>query len=121
MAAEPARPEPVLRNGRGRSGERPAYRKTNKQTNKKKPTKKQNPSVFLYTINKQLEDKNLKKLCHFLGEASFPGLLLKITTWASLVAQWLGVRLPMQGTRVRAPVREDPTCRGVAGPMSHGC
>ena len=28
---------------------------------------------------------------------------------ASLVAQWLRVRLPMQGTRVRALVREDPT------------
>ena len=40
---------------------------------------------------------------------------------ASLVAQWLGVRLPMQGTRVRAPVREDPTCCGAAGPVSHGC
>ncbi|KAJ8783595.1 hypothetical protein J1605_008638 [Eschrichtius robustus] len=30
----------------------------------------------------------------------------------SLVKQWLGIRLPMQGTRVRAVVREDPTCRG---------
>ncbi|XP_073650071.1 vesicle transport through interaction with t-SNAREs homolog 1A isoform X2 [Tursiops truncatus] len=39
---------------------------------------------------------------------------------ASLVAQWLRVRLPMQGTRVRALVWEDPTCRGAAGPMSHG-
>ena len=39
---------------------------------------------------------------------------------ASLVAQWLRVRLPMQGTRVRAPVREDPTCRGAAGPVSRG-
>ena len=39
---------------------------------------------------------------------------------ASLVAHWLGVRLPMQGTRVRAPVWEDPTCRGAAGPVSHG-
>ena len=29
---------------------------------------------------------------------------------ASLVAQWLGIRLPMQGTWVRALVREDPTC-----------
>ena len=38
---------------------------------------------------------------------------------ASLVAQWLGVRLPMQGTRVRALVREDPTCRRAAGPVSH--
>ena len=27
---------------------------------------------------------------------------------ASLVAQWLRIRLPMQGTWVRAPVREDP-------------
>ena len=29
---------------------------------------------------------------------------------ASLVAQWLRICLPMQGTRVRALVREDPTC-----------
>ena len=27
-----------------------------------------------------------------------------------LVAQWLRIHLPMQGTRVRALVREDPTC-----------
>ena len=39
---------------------------------------------------------------------------------ASLVAQWLRVRLTMQRTRVRAPVQEDPTCRGAAGPVSHG-
>ena len=38
---------------------------------------------------------------------------------ASLVAQWLGIRLPMQGTWVRAPVREDPTCRAATGPVSH--
>ena len=38
---------------------------------------------------------------------------------ASLVAQWLGIRLPMQGTRVRALVWEDPTCRGATRPVSH--
>ena len=38
---------------------------------------------------------------------------------ASLVAQWLRIRLPMQGTWVRAPVREDPTWRGAARPVSH--
>ena len=38
---------------------------------------------------------------------------------ASLVAQWLRIYLPMQGTRVRALVWEDPTCRGAAGPVSH--
>uniref|UniRef100_A0A8C0CAQ5 Abraxas 1, BRCA1 A complex subunit n=1 Tax=Balaenoptera musculus TaxID=9771 RepID=A0A8C0CAQ5_BALMU len=38
---------------------------------------------------------------------------------ASLVAQWLRIRLPVQGTRVRALVREDPTCHEAAKPMSH--
>ena len=41
------------------------------------------------------------------------------TTGASLVAQWLGVCLPMQGTRVRALVWGDPTCRGAARPVNH--
>ena len=40
---------------------------------------------------------------------------------ASLVVQWLGVCLPMQGIRVRALVWEDPACRGAAGPVGHGC
>ena len=43
----------------------------------------------------------------------------KHNSGASLVAQWLEIRLPMQGTRVRALVWEDPTCRGAAGPASH--
>ena len=38
---------------------------------------------------------------------------------ASLVVQWLRIRLPMQGTWVRAPVREDPTCRGATKPVHH--
>ena len=38
---------------------------------------------------------------------------------ASLVAQWLRIRLPMQGTRVQALVRKDPTCRGPTKPTSH--
>ena len=38
---------------------------------------------------------------------------------ASLVAQWLRIRLPMQGTWVRALVREDPTCCGAAKPVCH--
>ena len=43
----------------------------------------------------------------------------KLHVGASLVAQWLRICLPMQGTRVRALVWEDPTCRGAAGPVSH--
>ena len=38
---------------------------------------------------------------------------------ASLAAQWLRICLLMQGTRVRALVWEDPTCRGATGPVSH--
>ena len=37
----------------------------------------------------------------------------------SLVAQWLQICLPMQGTRVRALVQEDPTCRGATKPVHH--
>ena len=40
---------------------------------------------------------------------------------ASLVVQWLRICLPILGTRVRALVWEDPTCRGATGPVSHNC
>ena len=43
----------------------------------------------------------------------------KMWHWASLVAQWLRICLPMQGTWVRALVWEDPTCRGATRPVSH--
>ena len=38
---------------------------------------------------------------------------------ASLVVQWLRIRLPMQGTWVRTLVREDPTCRGATKAVRH--
>ena len=49
--------------------------------------------------------------CHFS--------LVKREAWASLVVQWLRICLPMQGTRVRTLVWEDPTCRGATRPVSH--
>ena len=36
-----------------------------------------------------------------------------------LVAQWLRIHLPMQGTRVRALVWEDPTCHRATKPVLH--
>ena len=42
-------------------------------------------------------------------------------TGPSLVAQWLRVCQPMQRTRVRALVWEDPTCPGAAETVYHGC
>ena len=40
-------------------------------------------------------------------------------TGTSLVAQWLRIHLPMQGTRVQALVLEDPTFRGATKPVQH--
>ena len=50
--------------------------------------------------------------------------LLFIKDWnipkgTSLVAQWLRIRLPIPGTRVRALVWEDPTCRRATKPVHH--
>ena len=45
--------------------------------------------------------------------------LLYIEWRASLVAQWLRIRLPLQGTQVRALVWEDPTCHGATKPVHH--
>ena len=41
------------------------------------------------------------------------------TAQTSLVVQWLRIRLPMQGTRVQALVREDHTRRGATKPVRH--
>ena len=38
---------------------------------------------------------------------------------ASLVAQWLRIRLPMQWTQVQALVQEDPTCCRATKPVCH--
>ena len=46
-------------------------------------------------------------------------IIKNTTNRASLVAQWLRICLPMQGTRVRDLVWEDPTCRGATKPVSH--
>ena len=45
----------------------------------------------------------------------------KTYMWASLVAWWLRICLPEQGTQVQALVWEDPTCRGATKPMRYSC
>ena len=45
--------------------------------------------------------------------------ILKLWSGASLVAQWLRIRLPVQETQVRALVWEDPTCHGATKPVRH--
>ena len=55
------------------------------------------------------------------SDVSLCGPLFKRELGVSLVVQWLRTCLPMQGTWVRALVREDPTCCGAAGPLCHSC
>ena len=44
---------------------------------------------------------------------------MKIHIQGSLVAQWLGIRLPVQGTWVPVLVQEDLTCCGATKPVRH--
>ena len=58
----------------------------------------------------------------FFGEVSARIFCLFLKNWAigtSLVAQWLRIRLPMQGTRIWSLVWEDPTCHGATKPVHH--
>ncbi|KAJ8793530.1 hypothetical protein J1605_019364 [Eschrichtius robustus] len=64
-----------------------------------------------------------EKPAHRNEERDFPGgtVIKNQPAGASLVVQWLRICLLMQGTRLRALVWEDPTCRGATGPVSHNC
>ena len=58
--------------------------------------------------------KTPENYCIFTEQASFR----KGSIGTFLVAR-LRIRVPMQGTRVWALVREDPTCRGATKPVCH--
>jgi len=45
--------------------------------------------------------------------------MIKNKKSASLVAYWLGIHLPMQGTLVESLVQKDPTCHGATNPKYH--
>ena len=49
----------------------------------------------------------------------FPPLLKIKRIGTFLVAQWLRIHLPMQGTWVQSLVLEDPTCHGATKPVRH--
>ena len=47
------------------------------------------------------------------------GLLKDESVWTPLVAQWIRIRLPMQGTWVWTLIQEDSPCLGAIKPMGH--
>ena len=69
----------------------------------------------------RLNQEEIENINRPITSTEIETVIKNLPTGASLVAQWLRVRLPMQGTRVRALVWEDPTCRGATGPVSHSC
>ena len=76
------------------------------------------------SIISQFKKKFILILNPFCPHLSYLGYSLdivksKISAGASLVAQWLRIRLPVQGTQVQALVREDPTCRVTTKPGHH--
>ena len=61
---------------------------------------------------------SLYKLTHY-GAHSLICTCLELTQGTSLLAQWLRIHLPMQGTRVLALAWEDPTCHGATKQVHH--
>ena len=66
----------------------------------------------LQGICNERNSRHWKSICKYIK-------VKKTTKGTSLVAQLLRIRLPMQGTQVRALVWEDPTCHGATKPVHH--
>ena len=67
----------------------------------------------------RLSKGKVKVLYAFIYTLLFPSRDLEWFTGTSLVALWLRMHLPKQGTRVQSLVREDPTCHGATKPVRH--
>ena len=77
-------------------------------------------SMIAHTLGHKSSLSKFKKI--EIRSSIFPdhnAMRLEMNYRASLVAQWLRICLPMQGTRVQALVWEDPTCRGATRPVRH--
>ena len=71
-------------------------------------------------INVNNQGNKVKAIDHRYVVADVKYLSWKILRiWSSLVAQWLRIRLSMQGTQVWALAREDPICHRATKPVCH--
>ena len=62
---------------------------------------------------------NKRPSSFFFFEGQHKKVILKCIWGTSLVVQWLRICLPMEGTRVRSLVWEDPTCHGATKLVHH--
>ena len=65
------------------------------------------------------EKKRNKHIKRYLTSLAPREKQIKTLSRASLVVQWIRIRLPVQGIQVQSLVQEDPTCRGATKPMCH--
>ncbi|XP_059943857.1 protein S100-A5 isoform X1 [Mesoplodon densirostris] len=70
-------------------------------------------------LGEKMKESSMDDLMKSLDKNGDQEIDFKEYSGTSLVAQWLRILLPMQGTRVRTLVREDPTCRGATKPGCH--
>ena len=75
--------------------------------------------AFLYTNNERSEREMKETIPFTIASKKIKYLGINLPKETSLVAQWLRICLPMQGTRVWALVQEDPTCHGATKPVYH--
>ena len=68
-------------------------------------------------LKRHLNQSQCKTLINILTHTTVKKKLKSRGT--SLEAEWLRIRLPMQGTWVWSLVQEDPTCRGATKPVHH--
>ena len=67
----------------------------------------------------RLRDRTTTTTTTYSSKNHLGPLALKWIRRTSLVAQWIRIRLPVQGTRVWPLVQEEPTCRGATKPVRH--
>ena len=67
----------------------------------------------------RLNQEEIENINRTITITEIETVIKNLPTGTSLVVQWLGIRLLMQGTRVQALVWEDPTCRGATKSVCH--
>ena len=89
-------------------------------TDERKPGRKKKSKPFSSVTIRSLRQRGALFLFIRIQDFLMLGVCIKKQqTGASLVAQWLRILLPRQGTLVRALVQEDPTCHGATKPVCH--
>ena len=62
-----------------------------------------------YTL-RRLNQEEIENMNRQITSTEIETVIKKLPAGTALVAEWLRIHLPMQGTQVQSLVQEDPTC-----------